>query len=324
MVDTIYLAGTGPYIVPIPMTIGSLRTGGTVDATWVTASIFISGNSANQQPLLGWTSLTEGWYHEETGPSGNVGQTNINLNLLTSAGLPFVRLTVNSSTNIVTPSYSLNGSTFTNLSTYAQSGRTQVDIYWKVGTVSGIIEIYSNKVLVASFAGDLSAVANVANASVGSWYASGGCDHSQILVTNYNTLQSKVKQSVFNAVGGVAGWTGAYTDINASVPVTTTNINTPTVNAIDTFKAAARTFTNYQVKAVLVQHRSQKGSATSPQNIRPVVRISATNYFGASQALAYGTIDFTTQFTTNPATGIAWTAAEAADVNLEIGVQALT
>lgn len=325
MVDTVYMFGTGPHIAAQPL-VGSITASTGLDTSWVTSGVYCNSVEQDSIPFPGGTP-TEGWYHEIYGRTGNVGASRNSLTLRTSAGLAFLRLVVNSTAHTIQCYYSLNGTVFTAFGTaFAVSGNPcQLDANFKVNSVTGFIDVYQDKILVASTGVmDLSAVANCGKVTWGGYYATGSGVHSEIVVANFSTLFYRVKQMLFTSVGALADFVGAVATINESVPDTSTFSYSNTVNAQNTWKGAARTFTGYLIKMVGVQWSSLKSSGSGPQNVRPVFRIGGANYYGASQALTYGISSYNVQFATDPATSAAWTATQAGDANLEIGIQALT
>lgn len=319
---TIYLAGSGPHIVQLPMAANTGIDTGNQDTAWAVTCIFV-GNTANVVDLIPFTAFDEGWFHCEVYQISTAAVVRPMVLLKNSSGVGRVRVVGGTAGELDFQYY--NGSAWVSLGTWAFStGRHQLDIFVKAKT-DGEFRAYWNKVAVAGGTGDFSAFGEITNCSLGHprGFASDAARFSQILIADFPTLFAKVKQSIFTGVGALTAWTGSLSNITENVPDVSTFIYTSTAGAKNTYTAAARSLTGYEVKGVITQFSGLRGGASAPNSARAIVRISGTDYNGPTQTLAYGNQSYQNQFLTNPATGLAWTPAEAGAATLEFGVEAL-
>lgn len=319
---TIHLAGTGPYIVQLPLPASvSLSTGG-VDTTWVTNCINIA-NTGNVATTINFSTGNEYWVHFEQ----NIGIPNVSSSRYSvigrnAAGTALFDI-LGTALGILSAQVNA-GSGLATIGSWDQAGgRYQFDIYVSA-TNPGKIEVYVSRILVASATGNYTGLAALKYLEFGNIrsFASDTCQTSQILVASFPTLFAKVKQTLFTAYGTNGGWTGAVANVNEQIPDTSTFITSPTAGTLATFTAAARSFTGYDIKGVIPQFSGLRGGA-APANIAAALKVNGVEYVGASQALTFGVSQFTEVFENNPATGLPWTAADAGSAALEIGFKNL-
>jgi hypothetical protein len=125
----------------------------------------------------------------------------------------------------------------------------------------------------------------------------------------------RVQALLPDGAGNYAQWalTGAATNREAVDEVTpdddTTYVSSPTVGQMDSYTYGALAAASGNVKAVVHQHLLRKDDA-GPRTIRPLTRISATDYFG-SNVNAGDSYSFIQQIAElSPASAAAWTVSE--------------
>jgi hypothetical protein len=316
---TVYLGGSGPFITQEPLPASITYSTANVDTAWVATGIRVD-NIGNLAQLVPFGTVSDGWFHFEVNIGSSTPRTWARplLSLRDAANTVQIELNTNQLRTRV-------AGVLTNQGTIAAFvGRHQMDVYVRAA-VSGLVEFYYDKVLVASYSGDTSGYL-ITRCIFGNPISFGtdAATYSQILIADYPTVNSKVRQSLFNANGALTQWTGSYLDIDEAIPTNADVITTGTANNRSSFKAAARNFTGYTVQAIIPMFDGLHGGGTAPTNARSFLRIGGVNYDNPTKALGIGKLSFFDIQETDPATGLAWTNAAAQDVNLEVGVQALT
>lgn len=168
---------------------------------------------------------------------------------------------------------------------------------------------------------DMSAVPNLQFVKWG--YHGGRSDFSEYAMSDTTLVGHRTKVVGADANGAETDGSGAYTDINEQ------NINysdfwaLPTAGDARSVKASARTLTNPAFKGVSVTGTLMRVDASGPQNAKPFLRISGTNYYGDTFALTTGWLNYQYVWQLNPATTAAWTASEVNDATMEWGWEAV-
>jgi hypothetical protein len=189
---------------------------------------------------------------------------------------------------------------------------------FKFHASAGELSFWINNVLIGQVTGNTNAYNSAGflsemdfqNPSIGSG-ANGDHDYAEVLITkNENPYAMKVKTHVLNGTGADSAWTGAYTDVDEADPSTTDIISSATANQISTFATDDLPAIGADViRAVQVSVMARCGS-TGPQNIQTVLYASATNQFGATQALVTGYNTYRHIYEQNSVTGVEFTKAE--------------
>lgn len=319
---TIYLATNSLYMMRTWTNSDENTTSGRFDSSFVPFGLRIASGTM-QGPDLG--ALTSVWIHFEyiaTGyTSGVAPHTYYN-----NAGTAVVRLHAVSAGNLTLQWW--DGATWTSLgSGTAMTADTlyQIDVHIEVAGGSTIIEWYRDKVLIDSATGAYSSISDI---DYWVWTAIGTTGshrgtYSQIVVSDVSSLNFKYKLNVPTGNGANTSWTGDYTAVD-EIPYNVSDyIYSGTANQVETFTAAARTFTGYSVKAVVIDYFALKGSS-GPSQIQSAFRIGSTDYFGSTRGLLHGFTGLEDIYETDPSTGLTWAPADAASAALEFGVKSIT
>lgn len=302
--------------------------GSAVDAaagvtTWTPVAINVSGTDTNiaRTPDLG-EDLTDHWFHwtYESGAYDNGTQTAKlwaadNSNCLRIACL----------TGRLLKFQYWNGSTWTDVSGTTTSdvgtGTKEFDWYVRL-TTTGEISLYVDKVLRLTVTGDFSGYPVPRKFSVSRPQSNFSINVQQYIVARIPTIGFKFKYNHPTGNGANTAWVNDYTAVDENVLSRTDNITSDTADQVETFTAAARTFTGYLVKAVVVNFDALKG-ITGPQNIQAALRKGGVDYFSSTISLGYGYQGKQAIFETDPSTSAEWTPADAGDAALEFGVKSI-
>lgn len=214
------------------------------------------------------------------------------------------------------------GPTFT-LST----GLMRSDLHVKGGN-PGQIELYygppgaQSKVI--DVTGDYSLMVGMVRVGHGGGTCGGGFDndigHCVVQTTSTINTTSEIKPPNADGTdidGGASGWSKvdevSWSDADF--------VNLTTVGFKQSFKSAARTLTSTVVVGVTASARAWYEPG-GPTGMKPYLNIGGTRYYGPTFALDVIPKGYQYTWQTNPATGVAFTAAEANDVNLQYGWEA--
>lgn len=218
-----------------------------------------------------------------------------------------------------------NGSAFVDvIPNFATNNSTATwDIRIKIA-VAGIIELFKEGVLMTRYEGDTTGIGNIAKVRFNSNGSNTNAWH-QLVLADYSTVNHTIRRRTPTGNGANAGWTGDFSLID-DAPSTTIGSDAITADASglkSTFTAAALAATagGHVIKAVAVAEFSRNdGTGQAPQNVRPVLRVSTTDYEGPVNApIDAGWRGGVAFWENNPATGAAW--ASIADVNAtEFGI----
>lgn len=302
-------------------------TAGRFDSAWVPNGInLINYGSA---PLLTpvFASQTNVWIHFEARPgnidtsTGGNTTTALWLRVYDSSGVERFRFHSGSGISIIASYY--NGSSWAVIGTSPggamSNGRQQFDI--NIDIPNNKIYVYVDRILIHTYSGTLGS--NVAQVGLNSFDNGDPAMYSQIIIADESTLWFKYKLDLPNANSSTnTAFTNDYTAVDEVILSDADYISSGTAGQVETFKAPARSFGTYTVLAVVLNYRALRDT-TGPQKIRGVLTISGVNYETADRSLGLGFTNFREYYTTNPATGIAWTPTQAGDVNLEFGVKSI-
>lgn len=284
------------------------------------------GNPLRSTP--DWTAVNELW--ECWRANGNMTTGNVFWWVENAAGTVLARILF-TSTTLAQFQITDGAGGWVNIgSTFAYSnGLVRVDLHVKGGN-PGQIELYygspgaQSKVVDAT--GNYSLLVNMVRVAHGGGTVGGGFDNdiAHCIVQTSSTINTTSEIKPPNADGtdtdgGVGGWANVdeltYSDADF--------INLTAVAKKQSFKSAARTLTSTVVVGVTCSARAWYEPG-GPTGMKPYLNIGGTRYYGPNFTLDVVPKGYQYTFQTNPATGVAFTAAEANDVNLQYGWEAIT
>jgi hypothetical protein len=294
--------------------------------TWVRAGFRLHTNGTTSIPI--GVSLVEGWCHfRYTAASNNgFGNTDYKVSLQDVGGSSLAGVYTKGNnidswlSSVFTPEFIFGTGTVTK----------DVDLHWKIDATLGYIHMYLDGNLVSSFEGDtttggLTAIdrirfrGDLTNAQAQYQYTV-----SEIIVSDTPTLGARLVSAGFDADGAEIDWLGGFADINAYNTSDTTYISSSTNGEISTFTkpAIAALGADEFIGGVFLNFRLNTEPSSPVNNLSPVVRLSAVNYFETAITPSAAISSARISIPLNPATGLAW---ELADVNsAELGVRADT
>jgi len=120
-----------------------------------------------------------------------------------------------------------------------------------------------------------------------------------------------------NAQGNYAGWTNSgcssgsseWQCVDEDPANTSDNLYTSSKSVYESFAFGNTGFTNEVINSVTLYFYGQQYSSTR-YNFQPLIRSSSTNYLGSLKSLTSSYDYYSEAYTTNPATGSAWTIAQ--------------
>jgi hypothetical protein len=297
------------------------------DATYVSSAIFIPQSTTSspvyvEGRLIGGSRTAETWFHFEYRTS-SISNNIFWFQIVNSARVPVLGARADG----LTWGYQFwNGSGWTNYATSPfppVSTLSSVDIRAVAGA-SGSVDLYINKVLVASTSSLNAAVTNFEyfrvfglNSGQGSWI-------SQVVVSDSDTRDIKLTSDVADANGANNDGTGTYADTD-DIPYNPLLSRVMTANGEKfTMEKAPRTFpSGYVIDSVFVNVVT-RATGGVVANARAVLRIAGTDYASSnvSPALAGGYEGRSGIWNVSPATGVDFTTSEFNA--MEFGLEART
>lgn len=314
---TVYFAGTEPWDFE--------TIGGTVNLVTNTSEFFVANSRCAVSPLntnadnvnyvdcpLG-TAVTEVWQHTVLYVSTANAATLQFFEYYTS-GTRAIGVSLDSTGHFTVSQW--NGSSWSLLATATTNISNgflgTVDLHIKLGN-PGAIVLYVNQIPYISITPNLSAIASVDTLRMQGAGLTVTLAFSEVILSNWNTNGSKIVSAPPTGNSAVnTAWTGDYTDVNALSPGAGTYISSATAGQREGFTFAAfPALTAGQSIAGIGIGISGFSDLTSPQHIEMSTRISSTNYDGPSRSLPVALTYLQMFWNNSPATGIAWTYAEA-------------
>jgi len=299
----------------------------TSDAPYVRRGTVIYSNS----PLayLNWTSTSEVWvsFYLRGRLDDNNGDFVV---VYANDDTPFFRLQKNwNSTGNIDFEY-YDGSSWTDVkSSWGDSSyetRTRWDFRCKIDAVDGAFDIYKDgRLEVDHRPGDTTnggARSGLNSFRIGSWGGEGYYVISAVIIADEPTLNMHYLQTWPATDGTYTEWAGGdYTAID-EVGIDDIDLIEGQNNG-DRYTYTLPTVTTdfdfgYDVSALCQTTRTFKG-ADSGNNIRHMVRSGTSDGFGSDQTVSLVKKPLKEIFETDPATGVAWTLADAK--NAELGFQ---
>lgn len=318
---TEYFSGSDPHsFVYVSGPVATATTSGTLIFTdCVHAGTLLGIDAIYDTPVFG--TLTDCWFHCVY-TCGNTNGSDIYsfIGLFNSVGAEVARIRRYSTGGWVRPEV-YDGTTWVTGPGFNATANSKFtyDIHYES---SGKVSFYINGSPYFEHTGSLHATADVQKARFKAQYSG---TVSEVIVSDSNTVARRLESEVATANGtdNVDG-TGSYVDIDE---IGLNDSDVLILNAAGqkrSFTSPARTFNsvNHTPKTVTVSAR-MKRDATGPQNARFYLIIGGTRYYSTTFALADGFLTYQYSWDTNPATGTAWTYAEAQSASLEWGIEAL-
>lgn len=225
---------------------------------------------------------------------------------------------------------SSDGVAFTNVgATFAGAGDGAVgrfDVHHR-GTVDGHVEVYygvpGGQVKVVDVTGDYSASSAIVRIYHGANTVGGGFDTDVAgeVVQTTPTLSTTSEVKPPTAQGADVDGTGTFADVDEISYSDVDFIVLPAIGNHQSFTSAARTLTQVVVSGVTLSCRAWY-EAGGPTSIKPYLTIAGVRHYGPAFALDLVALGYQYTFLTNPATGVAFTTAEANAAGLEWGWEA--
>lgn len=148
------------------------------------------------------------------------------------------------------------------------------------------------------------------------------CYTSELYVADYDTRNTRPVKQVPNATGNHSAWQGGFADLGDEKVGTGVVGNTAVDKLTMNLEAYPGPSSPAGIKEVVVKMVGAKG-ATGPSNIRPMVRISSTDYFEANlNPTQEVPLAMYATWTQNPNTAAPWSVADLDTT--EFGVEAVT
>jgi hypothetical protein len=210
------------------------------------------------------------------------------------------------------------------------------DLKWVMSATVGVVEIYRNDILLASFYGNtkLQASATIDRVYLDSWrtdQASAGFSSkiSQLLIQSDTTRYVEVLATYPTGTTIYQEQnSGVLADINEkSTDETgdTTKMIYTTANAKSAFVTGgidSQFYTGWVVTGVVANVRASIGVGSPLNAVAPMIRTGTTDAFGVNKAVGLPFKSSFTEWAVNPATGVTWTVAESEA--LAVGVRVAT
>jgi hypothetical protein len=224
-----------------------------------------------------------------------------------------------------------DGAAFVNVGSpqnYVSGGTVgRFDIHMKGGN-PGQVEVYGgapgSTALQLSATGNYNSVVNMVRIYHNAPSIAGGFNSyvAGEVVQTTPTLNTVSEMGFPASNGADTGGTGTYADVDEQNFSDSDFVAFSAAGQHQSFKAAARTLTDKIVTGVTASCRAwyEAGGATQ---IKPYLTIGGTRYYGPTLALTLVPAGYQYTWTTNPATGIAFTQAQANDATMEWGWEAV-
>jgi hypothetical protein len=289
-----------------------------------------NGGSLTTSP--DWVARDEIWYRFNYGVFGSAAyQSTRDLwSLKNAAGTVIAKLSTISTTQI--QFFVWNGNVFVavgdpiTLSTVAFPHRW--DIHFK-GGADGVAQVWygsiGSQTQVLNVTGDFSAATGnvrVTHLPIGSAGAGSNAGIAQALAQTTSTLASVTESKWPTSNGSDLGGVGAYTEVDEQIYSDADVVTLSATGDRHSFKANARTAVLDIVTGVTISCRAWYETG-GPTQIKPYLLIGGTRYYGTTMSLGLVASAYQYTWTTNPATGVPFTTAEAASATLEWGWEAV-
>ncbi len=319
MVDTTYFAANTLASFNPGASIVESTDASTFDSTYVPGSIkFPANGNYNETPALGTITGTV-WLHFELYVASFGASGSGDFVYFYNGATPVYRINnsffgsqINLSYwNSVTAAWVAASASF---ATIGSGTRYIIDVKIVLGTS---MELFVNGVSQYSGPAATNSATQITKFRMYSNKPDQNVYHSQVILANYDTRTAKYTQKAITGNGTYTDGTGTYTDINEAVLSDATSINLPAVGNKKTFNKGAVTVpTGYMIQDAFINSRASFASPAA--DAQGVVRSAAANYNSANLGVGAALGPVIDKRSTDPATGVAWTAAglNAAEVGL--------
>lgn len=262
-----------------------------------------------------------------TGTAGNITSGIDMVRLFNSSGTEVFRIRT-TGTNTWQMQY-WNGSSFTNIGATFSTAPTFLYLYDLkiVCGGSGSVELYSNGTgpAIATGSASMTSVTNIDEFRLCNPNTVSPFGFSEIIWGDESTIGQRYCPSPPTGNGFYTAGSGAFGDVDEAV-TNDSDLSTLAANGdAETYTHSAMTLPSGTVKAVQVTARVKNGGS-GPQNVKARLRKSSTDYDQGANYAGIGAAytAYRARWATDPATGAAWTQANAAATAQEFGLVAQT
>lgn len=227
-----------------------------------------------------------------------------------------------------------NGTTWTTLVSFTTGAANTTyvsdnawDIRIKANATTGLIRIYNQGTLVASYSGNTATQTSTVNRI--NFLASDALSRynfAEIIVADTATINYRLKSLTASGAGTYSEWTGAYTEIDEVAKNDADFIVTNATNqrfVCDMADMTVGQLGSREVKAVVVASRQLFTTDAAPTNLQHMVRTNSADYFSANLSVPIDGSIYLRQtiWELNPSTSAKWTLVETQ--NMQVGVKSI-
>jgi hypothetical protein len=221
-----------------------------------------------------------------------------------------------------------NAGTFTDLVSMSSSCFTgyvfnKMDFYINY-SASGEVTLYCNGSQVADYTGNVTtnSATQINQIQFAGDYAWNTCCEywSEIIVATTDTRNLRLATLAPSANGNNDNWdTGGVSNVNETTDNTSTVNASGTAGQIQEYTVTALPSGSFQVQDLWVNMKAQVDTS-GPQHIQGMVRTGSTDYTSSNLSPSQGSWGWiSTDWTTNPNTGVAWTTGDLSAVGFNLG-----
>lgn len=303
---------------------GSYETTDFVDSTYVRCSMLSDGTNSNKATPY-FTALTEGYFNvvvaQDTGAQN--GQSYL-FYADRATGVHSIRLSAN--VGAVKLQY-YNGSSWSDATGTAFVNTLVANLFtvaFKLNDASGYLRLYSGSgsLLLDSGTINLTTVSDISRLILNGGRSVFDQYHREVIVADVPTIGWRLGTLYLTGAGTTNTFTaGDYTSVDEVTYSTADFLSSAAADQI--FLGACNDLDPgaLTIKAVGVGALARNDGGSGPLNLQLAIRTQATNYFSATKTLGVGYSANVNIWETNPNTGVAWTSADIAA--LQIGVKSI-
>jgi hypothetical protein len=223
----------------------------------------------------------------------------------------------------------LNGAVWQTVGSLGVTGMAEGTLDVEINiAVDGRIAWYWNNQIMGQWNGDTSGLSPIARIRMGRVRDfNSSATYNQIIAASFPTLGHVLKRRVATADGAHVAWTGGFGDVDDAALNDTDAISASADGAKESFTGGTLSGVSVGsvVKAVVVAARCRNdGGGIAPQNVKGLLRISATDYESPAMSIGIGYRGSMAIFMQNPATVADWGASNADVLAAEYGLVAST
>ena len=232
---------------------------------------------------------------------------------------------VSSTTGVYKISTYNNSSVFTDLVSMSSacfgSAIHKLDLYINYN-VSGEVTLYCDGVSVADYTGNVTtnSATQINKYLLTSPSSNNYAYWSEIIVATTDTRNLRLATLAPSANGNTVNWdTGGVANVNETTDNTSTVNASGTAGQIQEYTVTSLPAGSFQVQDVWINMKAQVDTS-GPQHIQGMVRAGSTDYTSGNLSPPQGSWGWiSTDWTTNPNTGIAWTTSDLSAVGFNLG-----